>query len=1264
MEIIQDAGVPALSGVYLGLRFSSSVPLTNVYARAMVGGVGYSLDATEAPSHFIGDLGGANKTSYWFVNHPTIGNGTFQVQIYVGDPAAGGVLQGTSTSYTISSANADNSAATNKIVGVSVVPSSIQLGQSFNAMVCYGVNSTARLLLQPAASASFDPNNLRLGNVAVETFGSSDCTGVPTATLANQLLFASITSNSVRATYTFQAVGTTPVTMSPIVSARSGIYKYNTDFNAPAAGVSYSIPGAINQVTMSKSVSVASNATGNLTVTYTVTASNAGLSAVTLDEIVDTLPTTPGAVTYVANSTRVNGVAQTAFNPVVSAATLTWSSTGAVGTTFAVPAGGIMSLSFDATIPAATGVYTNRAVAKINGIQIDTTASTGDNAPATATTRIGQAVLNVSKSTTTPTVVNTATGTSATYTISVINNGGSAAAGVALTDVLPAGFSLASWGAPVLAGGATRTATTDPSAGATSPTWGSFSLPAGASVSITFTAQVAAVVPDGVVSNNANVSSTTSPITLNHFNGAASSTDDVLITSATLSVTKTTSTPLVTNAGAGASASYTITVSNAGTATATGVRVTDALPAGFSHSSTTIVTVNGSLTSAYVVTGTTVVQWDTNPTQGFAIQPGQTLQIVFAAAVAPGVVAGTYNNSASASGLARSIAPFDGAASSTDDVVVVISVAPTLAKSFNPGRVTVGAVSTLSLVVSNPHVVALTALALTDTFPAGLQVAAVPNVANGCGGTFTAAAGATSVALVDGTLAALQSCTITVTVVGIVAGELANTASGVSSAENSTAGPVSNTAVLTVDPASGGVVVGGWVYDDANHNLRRDASEPGTGLALHAKLVSATSPTGPALQAAVVDGATGAYQFSGVAPGEYRVVIDDNALLGDVLPNVTGTWTGTEASELVRSNVVVASADLGGLNFGLFNGNVASGRVFRDHGGGGGTPNNAVQDGSEPGLGGVTVRLTDASGGTTLDSTTTDASGQYRLYIPASSNGATLRIVETNPTGLRSVGGAPAASYDRASDAHSVPFFVGTNVGGLNFADVPVESLVSNQQRSAAPGDAVFFTHRWVAGTGGSVAFSVSGSAAWPHTLLLDANCNGVIDTGEGTVPAAVSVTQAQAVCLIVKVTVPGGTAIGTQNISYLQATFTHSNSIPALVTVLSNEDLTTVGAATGLSLVKSQDNATPLPGTRIVYTLSFTNLGTAALSGLRINDITPAHTRFVSAACGAPLASGITACSVGISPAVGATGNIEWVLVGPLAAGASGYVTFAVDVQ
>ena len=388
MELIQNTAAGSPSGQYVGLRFTSSIALTNVYARATVGGTGFSLDLTEAPTHFIGDLSATAKTSYWFINYPTTGNGTFQVQIYVGDPAAGGVLQGTSATYTLTSANSDNSASANKIVSVSVNGGApVQLGQTFDVVVCYTVNSTANILVQPAALASFDPNNLRLGNTSATLYTSSDCTTGAGSTLSNQLFFAgSFSSNSIRATYTFQTIGTINVSLSPIVAARSGIYKYNADYSVFVAVV----PGGVNSLRIAKTVNTTTSPIGT-TVTYTLTATNTGGVTVALDDFVDTLPTTPAAATYVAGSStiKIGGAAAVAFNnPVISGATLTWGNPGSGTTAFNVPAGGSIVLTFQATIPNTAGAYTNRIIGHI-GTNIIGSTNTVGSAAATATTTIG-----------------------------------------------------------------------------------------------------------------------------------------------------------------------------------------------------------------------------------------------------------------------------------------------------------------------------------------------------------------------------------------------------------------------------------------------------------------------------------------------------------------------------------------------------------------------------------------------------------------------------------------------------------------------------------------------------------------------------------------------------------------------------------------------------------------------------------------------------------------------------------------------------------
>jgi uncharacterized repeat protein (TIGR01451 family) len=133
-----------------------------------------------------------------------------------------------------------------------------------------------------------------------------------------------------------------------------------------------------------------------------------------------------------------------------------------------------------------------------------------------------------------------------------------------------------------------------------------------------------------------------------------------------------------------------------------------------------------------------------------------------------------------------------------------------------------------------------------------------------------------------------------------------------------------------------------------------------------------------------------------------------------------------------------------------------------------------------------------------------------------------------------------------------------------------------------------------------------------------------------------------------------------------LSADFTYANAGPALAATISNDDITLVLANSGgaLMLVKQQDNAAPLPGGRITYTITYTNTAASALRGIRVADATPLYTRFVSAACVLPLPAGVTACSVSSSPAVGANGAIEWTLVGDLLSAGSGSVRFIVELD
>jgi uncharacterized repeat protein (TIGR01451 family) len=134
---------------------------------------------------------------------------------------------------------------------------------------------------------------------------------------------------------------------------------------------------------------------------------------------------------------------------------------------------------------------------------------------------------------------------------------------------------------------------------------------------------------------------------------------------------------------------------------------------------------------------------------------------------------------------------------------LVAGADPTIDKAFSPSTILVNGTSTLTFTLTNPNLTALTGLNFTDALPAGVQIAATPNLGGTCGVVATdftpnIAAGGTAINLTSGVnLAAGASCTITVDVTGTTAGAKVNTTGNVGSTETG-AGSDNATHTLTV----------------------------------------------------------------------------------------------------------------------------------------------------------------------------------------------------------------------------------------------------------------------------------------------------------------------------------------------------------------------------------------------------------------------------------------------------------------------------------
>ncbi len=164
-----------------------------------------------------------------------------------------------------------------------------------------------------------------------------------------------------------------------------------------------------------------------------------------------------------------------------------------------------------------------------------------------------------------------------------------------------------------------------------------------------------------------------------------------------------------------------------------------------------------------------------------------------------------------------------------------------------------------------------------------------------------------------------------------------------------------------ITPAS----IGDLVWYDLDADGIQDAGEPGAaGIAVNLTTVGGAVITG------TFTDASGVYNFSGLEPGDYVVVVD---------PTLTFTAQGSGGDDSVDSDVD-ASGTSGVVNLvsGENDDSVDAGVlppavgdfVWTDSDGDG------VQDAGEPGLGGVTIELLD-SGGSVVGTTTTAADGSY-----------------------------------------------------------------------------------------------------------------------------------------------------------------------------------------------------------------------------------------------------------------------------------------------
>ena len=646
----------------------------------------------------------------------------------------------TNTTGAVSSTNGGTGATSNTATLIVASPATVTKNFGATKIPLNGTTSLTINITNPNTNVSLTglsfTDSLPAGLVIATPSGlSNTCGGTATATAGSGTLSLSggTLAASASCAVSVNVTGTTAgdKSNSVVVSSTEG----GTSATA-SASITVVAPPAIAKAFGAASIPL----NGSTSVTFTISnpnvSVNGDLSGVAFS---DTLPVSggPGSATLVVATP--NGVANTCG-----------------GTVTATAGTGVISLSGASVAHNASCTLTVNVTGTVAGDGNNTTgaiSSTEGGTGNTSNTALLKVVAppSIAKVFNPSTIALNAT-TSLQFTITNPAANTASLTGVAFTDTLPTGLTVANATATVCGGTLTTTAPTG------------IAL-TGATIAVNSQCQFSVTVTGAAAGQFTN---TTGNVTST--NGGTGNTASSNLTVGTP--------PTITKAfGAAsillnASTSLTFNLSNPNTNLAlTGVAFSDALPAGLA-----VATPNG-LTSSCGGTTTAAAGSGSISLTGGSLAANGSCTISLNVT---GVAAGVQNNT---TGPISSNETGAGATSNTASITVIGP--PSIAKAFGAASIQLNAQTTLTFTITNPNAtVALNGVGFGDTLPAGLAVANPNGLTGSCGaGTITTGtvSGFSVVNLSGGTIAAGGSCTFSVNVVGVTGGHKVNTTGTVTS---------------------------------------------------------------------------------------------------------------------------------------------------------------------------------------------------------------------------------------------------------------------------------------------------------------------------------------------------------------------------------------------------------------------------------------------------------------------------------------------------
>ncbi|QEL14097.1 DUF11 domain-containing protein [Limnoglobus roseus] len=764
-------------------------------------------------------------------------------------------------------------------------------------------------------------------------------------------------------------------------------------------------------------------------VTYTITVTNAGPLVANGATVTDTLPASLTGATWTASYSGGSSGPMTG--------------NGSINATINLAVGGTATFTVTGTVDStATGTLSNT-------VTVTPPADLGDPTPGNNSATDTDTLTPIADLSLTKTVNNTTAnvGSNVVFTITVNNTGPSAATGVTVGDLLPTGVQYV---------GDNSGGTYNPVTG----TWTIGNLGSTGSATLQITATVLA---SGNYTNYAQVTASTAadPDSTPNDNSTNQDDDDSVTLTPTpvadLSLTKT-----VNNATAaiGTNVVFTITVNNAGPSTATGVAVRDLLPSGLQYVSDNSAGAFNSGTGVWTI-------------GSIANGGSRTLQIT-----ATVLASGNYTNYAqvSASGtLDPDSTPNNGQQAPDEDDDASATVTPTpvvdvsLTNTVNNPTANVGTNVVFTVTVSNAGPSTATSVTVQDLLPTGVQY-----VSDNSGGNYNPATGIWTV----GALPLNGMATIQITATVLAAGNYTSYAQVATTAEQDSDSTPGDNSTNQDDNAS--VALTPTPVADLSLTKTVDNATPAVGTTVTFTLVVMNGGPSPATGVQVQDLLPAGLTFVSSSDASY------NPAASDSVWDIPSIASGGSATLTIVARVNVASA--GSItNYAQV---IASNELDPDS-----TPNNGPRLPDEDDDASVTFTPTAITVG---DTVFFDVSGDgTQQGSEPGIAGVTVTLTYLGANGVP--GGGDDQVFTALTDSNGHYSITDLPAGKYTVATSGLPTGVTNQTLG--------FATLTLSGSRNDIDFGFNGPGQIGDRVFLDVNGNGQYDAGEGLDGVTVTLT-------------------------------------------------------------------------------------------------------------------------------------------------------------